>query len=67
MTTWPSLVPSFVRLSSTLGHTRLQKNHSLKRCSKFSSFDMKFLWDGINKISNKAIRDGKYLAPSSPY
>ena len=34
------------------GQFRLHKNHYLKRLSKFSSFDMKLLWDGINKISN---------------
>ena len=35
-----------------IGQFMLHKNHYLKRFSKFSSFGMKLLWDGINKISN---------------
>ena len=35
-----------------IGQFMLHKNHYLKRFSKFSSFGMKLLWDGIYKISN---------------
>ena len=41
-----------VREWAMIGQFMLHKNHYLKRFSKFSSFGMKLLWDGINKISN---------------